>query len=161
MRGGKRVSALADEALRETAATTDDSNEKDNTVHLTPSGTVFLLGQISDNLRSLDTRLTGDIRSLDAKIDKLNTKLDDKVDKLDDRIDKLEQKLDDRIDKLEQRLDVKIDKLDMKFDDLDTKLSVRMDKLDGKLGRWEIAQMIVVILGFAGIIATLLVTLHR
>jgi hypothetical protein len=36
-----------------------------------------------------------------------------------------------------------------------------MDKLDGKLGKWEIAQMIVVILGFAGIIATLLVTLHR
>jgi len=137
------VSALADESLRETAATTDDSNEKDNTVHLTPSGTVFLLGQISDNLRSLDTRLTGDIRSLDAKIDKLNTKLDDKV------------------DKLEQGPDVKIDKLDIKFDDLDTKLSVRMDKLDGKLGRWKIAQMIVVILGFAGIIATLLVTLHR
>ena len=132
MRGGKRVSAMADEALRETAATTDDSNEKDNTVHLTPSGTVFLLGQISDNLRSLDSRLTGDIRLIDAKIDKLNTKLDDKI-----------------------------DKLDTKFDDLDTKLSVRMDKLDGKLGKWEIAQMIVVILGFAGIIATLLVTLHR
>ena len=130
---------MADEALRETAATTDDPNEKDNTVHLTPAGTVFLLGQISDNLRSLDTRLTGDIRSLDAKIDKLNTKLDDKIDKLDDRIDKL----DDRIDKLEQKLDGKI------------------DKLDGKIGRWEIAQMIVVILGFAGIIATLLVMLHR
>jgi chromosome segregation ATPase len=143
MRGGKRLSAMADEALRETAATTDDPNEKDNTVHLTPAGTVFLLGQISDNLRSLDTRLTGDIRSLDAKIDKLNTKLDDKIDKLDDRIDKLEQKLDDRIDKLEQKLDGKI------------------DKLDGKIGRWEIAQMIVVILGFAGIIATLLVMLHR
>ena len=141
---------MADEALRETAATTDDSNEKDNTVHLTPSGTVFLLGQISDNLRSLDSRLTGDIRLIDAKIDKLNTKLDDKIDKLDDKIDKLEQRLDD-----------KIDKLDTKFDDLDTKLSVRMDKLDGKLGKWEIAQMIVVILGFAGIIATLLVTLHR
>jgi predicted RNase H-like nuclease (RuvC/YqgF family) len=139
MRGGKRLSAMADEALRETAATTDDPNEKDNTVHLTPAGTVFLLGQISDNLRSLDTRLTGDIRSLDAKIDKLNTKLDDKIDKLDDRIDKL----DDRIDKLEQKLDGKI------------------DKLDGKIGRWEIAQMIVVILGFAGIIATLLVMLHR
>jgi prefoldin subunit 5 len=134
-----RLSAMADEALRETAATTDDPNEKDNTVHLTPAGTVFLLGQISDNLRSLDTRLTGDIRSLDAKIDKLNTKLDDKIDKLDDRIDKL----DDRIDKLEQKLDGKI------------------DKLDGKIGRWEIAQMIVVILGFAGIIATLLVMLHR
>ena len=132
MRGGKRLSAMADEALRETAATTDDPNEKDNTVHLTPAGTVFLLGQISDNLRSLDTRLTGDIRSLDAKIDKLNTKLDDKIDKLDDRIDKLEQKLDGKI-----------------------------DKLDGKIGRWEIAQMIVVILGFAGIIATLLVMLHR
>jgi hypothetical protein len=113
MRGGKRVNAMAEDALKEVAA----AREKHRGTRLA-SGEFFYLveridrldekmsDKIDSKIEGLDTKLTGEIRALDTKltgrIESLDTKLTGDIRALD-------TKLTGRIESLDVKLTGKIE----------------------------------------------------
>jgi DNA repair exonuclease SbcCD ATPase subunit len=121
------VSAVPEEALKETAATSEPPNR------LASPEFFFLLQRID----RLDEKLSREIKEVDLK-------LSARIDSLDEKLYSLDQKLSSRIDRVEEKIDRVQDRLD--------RLQDRVDSIKF----WAIGAVITLIVGFAGIILTLL-----
>ncbi len=111
------MSAMADDALKEAATTTDEPNarEKRPGVRLSPSGFVYLLEHIDGDIKAMDERvnarmdrLDDDIKAVAADLKSLDIKLTNKIDSgnidLDTKIQNLDAKLTGQIGTLDSRL---------------------------------------------------------
>jgi predicted nuclease with TOPRIM domain len=96
--------------------------------------------------------LTQRIDWLDKKVDRL----DDKVGRLDDKFDAVNRRIDSvngEIKSLDERFNARMNRFEDKMDRFE-------DKLDSN-NKWSFGQVITMIVGFAGIIVTLWLTLHH
>jgi chromosome segregation ATPase len=159
----ERKSAMAEDALKETAASIVDEAVKEATatgekhpgIRLASGELVYLLQHIDGDIKAV----AADLRALDGRVNA-------RIDRLDDKIESTNNTLTAKIESVYNALNTKIESvynaLDTKIQNLDTKLDSRIDRLDDKvdnLNKWAIGLIIAVGIGLFGIIANIAVTL--
>ncbi|KFA99607.1 hypothetical protein [Vibrio sp. ER1A] len=131
----------------------------DQKISLTPEQMIALVGhgvthdqldatrrELSDQVASNRTGLSGQIEKLDGKVDRVDTRLSSQLEKLDEKIDRVDVKLSDQIEKLDE----KIDRVDSRLSNQIEKLDEKVDRVDLKIDNlksWMIGAMFTIILG--------------
>ncbi|MGA1420196.1 MAG: hypothetical protein ACO32O_08845, partial [Ilumatobacteraceae bacterium] len=111
--------------------------------------------------RRFDERIDGVEKRLDEKIDGVEKRLNDKIDgverRLDEKIDGVEKRLNDKIDTVAANVDALRRDMSAGFLEVSTQLQRVNDRLDAlfQSRRNDWINVFVLIVGFAGIIASL------
>ena len=100
----------------------------------------------------------GEIRELRGEVGKTNDRIDNLDAKMGDRIERLEAKMTDRIDRLDVSLRSEMSGLRGEVKSELTGVRSEMAELRGEIRgliRWSVSTIAAVVVGFAGVIATI------